>query len=79
MFHAVWVCVEDVVYLKNRKLGRDRVARLASCEWVEACEVAVVISRIGCGHSFFRQAHGNAARRRPFTVCCAASPTSRTA
>lgn len=31
-------CVEDVVYLKDRRLSRDRVARLAACDWVEACE-----------------------------------------
>ena len=61
-------CVEDVVYLKGRKLSRDRVARLASCDWVEACETVVIISKTGCGKSFLGQALGNAACRRLFTV-----------
>ncbi len=54
----------DVVYLKDRKLSRDRVARLASCDWVEACETVVIISKTGCGKSFLGQALGNAACRR---------------
>ncbi|OUO45050.1 hypothetical protein B5F79_10495 [Olsenella sp. An285] len=61
-------CVEDVVYLRERKLSRDRVARLSACEWVEACEVVVIISKTGCGKSFLGQALGNAACRRLFTV-----------
>ena len=32
-------CVEDIVYLPDRKLSRDRVARYASCKWVEDNEV----------------------------------------
>lgn len=61
-------CVEDVVYLRERKLSRDRVARLSACEWVEACEVVVIISKTGCGKSFLGQVLGNAACRRLFTV-----------
>lgn len=61
-------CVEDIVYLKDRKIGRDRVARLASCGWVEDREVVVIISKTGCGKSFISQALGNAACRRLFTV-----------
>ena len=61
-------CVEDIVYLKGRKIGRDRVARLASCGWVEDREVVVIISKTGCGKSFISQALGNAACRRLFTV-----------
>lgn len=61
-------CVEDVVYLPDRKLSRDRVARLAACDWVEGCEVVVIISKTGCGKSFLGQALGNAACRRLFTV-----------
>ena len=61
-------CVEDVVYLRGRRLGRDRVARLASCGWVEGREVVVIVSKTGCGKSFISQALGNAARRGLFTV-----------
>ena len=42
-------CVEDVLYLKGRKLSKDRVLRWAECSWVDDCEVMVIISRTGCG------------------------------
>lgn len=67
-FKLPGACVEDVACLKERKPGRDRVARLASCEWVEACEVVVIISKTGCGKSFLGQALGNAACRRLHAV-----------
>lgn len=57
-------CVEDVLYLKGRKLSKDRVLRWAECSWVDDCEVMVIISRTGCGKSFLSQALGNAACRR---------------
>ncbi len=37
-------CVEDVLYLKGRKLSKDRVLRWAECSWVDDCEVMVIIS-----------------------------------
>ena len=67
-FEPPSACVEDIVYPKERKLGRDRVARLASCGWVEDREVVVIISKTGCGKSFISQALGDAACRRLFTV-----------
>ena len=57
-------CVEDIIYMPERKLSRDRVARLAECSWVENDEVLVAISKTGCGKSFVAQALGNAACRR---------------
>lgn len=61
-------CVEDIVYLPERKLSRDRVARWASCGWVEDDEVMVIVSKTGCGKSYLCQALGNAACRRFFGV-----------
>lgn len=62
------VCVEGIVCLKERKFGRDREARLASCGWVEDREAVVIISKTGCGKSFISQTLGNAACRRLFAV-----------
>lgn len=56
--------VEDVIYMPERKLSKDRICRLAECSWVEADEVLVIISKTGCGKSFIAQALGNAACRR---------------
>ena len=57
-------CVEDVIYLPERKLSKDRVVRLAECGWVENDEVVVVISKTGCGKSYLVQSLGNAACRK---------------
>lgn len=61
-------CVEDVVYLPDRTLAKDRINRLARCEWIDESEVVVVISKTGCGKSFVVQALGNAACRRLIAV-----------
>ena len=61
-------CVEDIVYLPDRKLSRDRVARYASCKWVEGNEVLVIISKTGCGKSYLCQALGNSACRHLHSV-----------
>ena len=62
-------CVEDVIYMPERKLSKDRVARLAQCAWVEDDEVLVAISKTGCGKLFLVQALGNAACRRLLPTC----------
>ena len=63
-FKVPSACVEDILYLQDRTLSRDRVLRWAQCEWVDDREVMVVISKTGCGKSFLLQALGNAACRR---------------
>ena len=45
-------CFEGVAFPRERKLGRNRVARLSACERVEVCEVVAMISKMGCGKSF---------------------------
>lgn len=67
-FKDASACVEDVLYLPDRTLSKDRIARYAECSWVEGCEVVVVISKTGCGKSFLTQALGNAACRKLISV-----------
>ena len=64
-------CVEGVVRLRKRKLGRNRVARLSACDRVEACEVVAMISKMGCGKSFLGRTLGDAVCRGLFTACYA--------
>ena len=61
-------CVEEIVYLPDRTLAKDRIARYADCKWVDDREVVVVISKTGCGKSYLIQALGNAACRKLFDV-----------
>ena len=67
-FKTPTACIEDVVYLPGRTLNKDRIARYAGCEWVENCEVMVIISKTGGGKSFLCQAFGNAACRKLIEV-----------
>lgn len=67
-FKTPTACIEDVVYLPDRTLNKDRIARYAGCEWVENCEVMVIISKTGGGKSFLCQAFGNAACRKLIEV-----------
>ena len=67
-FKVKGACVEDIYYLPDRSLTRDRIARLASCAWVEARENLVVISESGGGKSYVAQAIGVSACRRLMSV-----------
>lgn len=40
-------CVEDIEYPPERKPGRDRIERLASCQWVRDRETLIIIPRHG--------------------------------
>lgn len=55
-------CVEDIEYPPERKPGRNRVERLASCQWVRDRET-LIISSTGSGKSHDRP--GPRQRRMP--------------
>lgn len=63
-------CVGDMIYMPERRSGKDRVAGPAECPWVEDDEVLVAISKTGRGRSFVAQAIGNAARGRLLPTRC---------
>lgn len=56
-------CVEEIEYLPDRGLSKDRIQRLAECGWVGKGQVVVVISASGRGKSYVAQAIGIAACR----------------
>ena len=67
-FKDTSACLEDILYLPDRTLSKDRIARYGECTWIENCEVMVIISKTGCGKSFLIQAFGNAACRKLIPV-----------
>ena len=67
-FKIKGACVEEIYYLPDRTLSRDRIARLASCGWIEARENLVIISESGGGKSYVAQALGVAACRNLMSV-----------
>lgn len=67
-FKLKGACVEDIYYLLDRSITRDRIARLTTCAWIEARENLVIISESGGGKSYIAQALGVAARRKLMSV-----------
>ena len=63
-FKQEGACVEDIVYMPERTLSKDRIARLAQCSWAGGNEALVIISKTGGGKSYISQALGNAACRK---------------
>lgn len=53
----------------DRTLAKDRINRLARCEWIGESEVVVVISKTGCGKSFVVQALGQRGVPQADTRC----------
>ena len=67
-FKLKGACVEDIHYLPDRSITRDRIARLATCAWAEARENLAIISESGGGKSHIAQALGVAACRKLMSV-----------
>lgn len=67
-FKLKGACVEDIYYLPDRSITRDRIARLATCAWIGARENLVIISESGGGKSHIAQALGVAACRKLMSV-----------
>lgn len=67
-FKLKGACVEGIYYLPNRSVTRGRIARLATCAWIEARENLVVISESGGGKSCIARALGVAACRKLMSV-----------
>ena len=63
--------IVDTDNLPDRSITRDRIARPATCAWIEARENLVIISESGGGKSRIAQALGVAACRKLMSVRCA--------
>lgn len=67
-FKVGTACVEEIYYLPDRSLTRNRIAMLASCAWIEARENLVIISESGGVKSYVAQALGVSACRELHSV-----------
>ena len=61
-------CVEDIIYLPERKLDRGYIERLATGRFIDDHDHIVIISETGSGKSFLTHAFGNAACRQMRSV-----------
>ena len=63
-FENSTACVEDIRYDDDRKLDRNFILELASCNYVPHARNVVIVGPTGAGKSFLAQALGQAACRR---------------
>lgn len=57
--------VEDILYLKDRRLFKNRALRFAECARVEKCSTVVMVSKTSDGKTYVAQALDTAACRMP--------------
>ncbi|MBP1919002.1 ATP-binding protein [Youngiibacter multivorans] len=57
-------CVEDINYAIDRKLDRNLILELASCNYIPHGQNIVIVGATGAGKSYIAQALGQAACRR---------------
>lgn len=57
-------CVEEIHYLPDRNLNRELIARLSSCQWIEAGTNLVILGKSSVGKTYLAQALINAACRK---------------
>ncbi len=63
-FENSTACVEDIKYDDDRRLDRNFILELASCNFVPHARNILIVGPTGCGKSFLAQAFGQAACRR---------------
>ena len=57
--------IEDILYLKDRRLFKNRALRFAECARVEKCSTVVMVSKTSDGKTYVAQALDTAACRMP--------------
>lgn len=67
-FQNSTACIEDVKYTQGRKLDRDFILELASCNYIQHAKNVIVVGATGAGKSFLAQALGQAACRHYFST-----------
>ena len=61
-------CIEDIEYHADRKLNKDLIARLATCNYIEECSNIIIMGATGNGKTYLANAFGMAASRNFYTV-----------
>ncbi len=63
-FQDPQACVEDINYNTDRKLDRELILELASCNYIPHANNVIIVGATGAGKSYLAQALGQAACRR---------------
>lgn len=63
-FQNATACVEDINYEDDRKLDRNFILELATCNYIPHAQNIIIVGPTGAGKSYLAQALGQAACRR---------------
>jgi DNA replication protein DnaC len=61
-------CIEDIEYHADRKLNKDLISRLATCNYINERSNIIVMGATGNGKTYLANAFGMAASRNFYTV-----------
>ena len=61
-------CIEDIEYHAERKLNKDLITRLSTCNYIEECSNILIMGATGNGKTYLANALGMAASRSFYTV-----------
>ena len=61
-------CIEDVEYHAERKLNKDLITRLGTCNYIEECSNIIIMGATGNGKTYLANALGMAASRNFYTA-----------
>jgi DNA replication protein DnaC len=61
-------CIEDIEYHADRKLNKDMITRLATCNYIENRSNIIIMGATGNGKTYLANAFGMAASRNFYTV-----------
>jgi len=61
-------CVEDIEYHADRKLNKDMINRLATCNYIESQNNIIIMGATGNGKTYLANALGMTASRNFYTV-----------
>lgn len=61
-------CVEDIKYTQGRHLDKGQIARLSSCNYIQACNNVIILGATGTGKSYISCALGVASNRNFYSA-----------
>lgn len=63
-YHHPNACIDGIYYATDRKLDREQILEMASCNYIQHAQNIIIVGATGAGKSYIAQALGQAACRR---------------
>jgi DNA replication protein DnaC len=72
--YVINACIEDIEYHEDRKIDRNLIKRLSTCNYIHSRQNVIILGPTGSGKSFLANALGMAASRMRISVRYAKLP-----